>query len=336
MRRNSSKNRLLKRPDIHAVIIVLPIQLLPSTVLKCLQAGKHVLSEKPVAPTVSEGLTLISFTEKYTKGEKPLVWRVAENFECDPSTIIAQKLVMEGKIGKVTSFTLVALSNVQKDWIYYQTPWRTIPNYQGGFLLDAGVHFAAMLRTVLPVPLYLGERKEGTVKVSGWAGLVRDFLLPEDTMGLSVSFGAGKEGGEGNLIAPSAVGTFNLSFAAPSSEIGDKKDGFVVMGTEGWMEYKFYTTSQNGDGRFVGRITVHRRKEGGSEGEEVEVYEVEANQGVTKEIELLLRVIQGQATNKEKSFGNPKKALWDVAFIEAGLKSKGCAIDLGELLAGNY
>ena len=32
--------------------------------------------------------------------------------------------------------------------MYYATPWRQAPEYQGGFVLDGGVHYAALLRTV--------------------------------------------------------------------------------------------------------------------------------------------------------------------------------------------
>jgi predicted dehydrogenase len=36
---------LLKRDDIHAVIVALPISKQPEVILQCLKAGKHVLSE---------------------------------------------------------------------------------------------------------------------------------------------------------------------------------------------------------------------------------------------------------------------------------------------------
>ena len=45
---------------IQAVIIALPILKQPEVVLKCLQAGKAVLSEKPIADDVKSALQLIS------------------------------------------------------------------------------------------------------------------------------------------------------------------------------------------------------------------------------------------------------------------------------------
>lgn len=55
---------LLKNKNIHAVIIALPITLQPSIIIRALENGKHVLSEKPVAPSVKEGLELIGKYEK--------------------------------------------------------------------------------------------------------------------------------------------------------------------------------------------------------------------------------------------------------------------------------
>lgn len=56
-------DELLARQDISAVIIVLPLTHQPDIVLKALKAGKHVLSEKPVAKDVESALNLIKTYE---------------------------------------------------------------------------------------------------------------------------------------------------------------------------------------------------------------------------------------------------------------------------------
>jgi len=55
---SKSLDDLLQRKDIHAVIIALPILVQPAIIKKALSAGKHVLSEKPIATDVAtaEGL----------------------------------------------------------------------------------------------------------------------------------------------------------------------------------------------------------------------------------------------------------------------------------------
>lgn len=117
---------LLARADITAVIVVLPITLQPSIILKALAAGKHVLSEKPVAPDVAGGISLIStYNEKYRKN---LVWRIAENYEAEPGFRKAGELIATGKIGKVNFFRAVVMNYIDVDNKWYKTPWRTVPD----------------------------------------------------------------------------------------------------------------------------------------------------------------------------------------------------------------
>jgi predicted dehydrogenase len=118
---------LLKRPDIGSVIVVLPITHQPGVILKALAAGKHVLSEKPVAPDVVEGAKLISIFESQYKS-KGLVWRVAENFEAEPGHQVASKVIREGKIGKVLFFNYRGVNHMDKTSKWYNTPWRTVPD----------------------------------------------------------------------------------------------------------------------------------------------------------------------------------------------------------------
>lgn len=129
---------LLASDTIQAVIVILPITLQPSIILKALEAGKHVLSEKPVAPDVKSGLDLIDTYENKYKG-KGLIWRVAENFEAEPGLREAGKLIREQKIGKVYFWNHQVLNCTGPDSIWYKTPWRTVPDYQGGFLVSAHV-----------------------------------------------------------------------------------------------------------------------------------------------------------------------------------------------------
>lgn len=50
---------LLKDPDVEAVVVVTPRAHTGPVVLDCLQAGKHVISEKPMASTVNQGKRLV-------------------------------------------------------------------------------------------------------------------------------------------------------------------------------------------------------------------------------------------------------------------------------------
>jgi predicted dehydrogenase len=60
-------------------------------------AGKHVLSEKPVAPDVQGGRDLIETYEKEYKSQG-LIWRVAENFEVETGLRAASQAIRDGKV----------------------------------------------------------------------------------------------------------------------------------------------------------------------------------------------------------------------------------------------
>jgi predicted dehydrogenase len=113
--------------EISAVIIALPISTQPAVILKSLAAGKHILSEKPIASTLEEGLSLIK-TYNETYKSKGIHWRVAENFECEPIFHAARAAIEKGKIGEVRHFDLRNIADVQLDNKWYKTPWRTIPD----------------------------------------------------------------------------------------------------------------------------------------------------------------------------------------------------------------
>ena len=118
---------LLARSDISTVIVVLPITLQPGIVLKALAAGKHVISEKPVAPDVASGLKLIATYEAEYK-PKGLVWRVAENWEVEPGYTTAAQAIRAGKIGKVIFFSFRGVGYMDQESKWYKTPWRTVPD----------------------------------------------------------------------------------------------------------------------------------------------------------------------------------------------------------------
>ncbi|KAG6919063.1 hypothetical protein DXG01_009316 [Tephrocybe rancida] len=296
----SDLDALLARSDINAVIVVLPITLQPSIILKALAAGKHVISEKPVAPDVKQGLELIkTYNELYKP--KGLIWRVAENFEAEPGFRAAASIIASGRIGKVVFFRTVAYNHIDKSSKWYQTPWRTVPDYQGGFLLDGGVHTIAALRTMLPSRI---------THLTGFASLNREFLAPHDTINAAVRAGTDFHG------------TAELTFAAPTKS-RPVTDGYVITGTQGWISVNFGSVVR------VVVKSVAKTEDGSVEDEKEEVIE-EPSRGVERELEAFFGVIEGK--EGALAIGDPLEALRDVAFIQASLNSNGALVDLIDLV----
>jgi len=174
-------DELLSRTDIQAVIIALPILAQTEIIQKSLQKGKHVLAEKPIAPTVAEGEELLKFSSNLKQ-----LFCVAENYRFIPRLVFAREQV--GRLGKFQTFNFVRQTYIHQDNQYYNTLWRKNPGYQGGFLLDGGVHHAATIRFI--------TRQDDIDGLLGITSLSRDHLPPVDSLDGIVKF---KDGTSGTL-----------------------------------------------------------------------------------------------------------------------------------------
>lgn len=111
---------LLARDDIHAVVVCLPILAQPNVIQKALKAGKHVLSEKPIAKDVTTGKSLIDFYKSLT--QQP-IWAVGENLRfIDPVVAGAKRIKEIG--GKVVSFSFNMFTLIGDDDKFFNTECR--------------------------------------------------------------------------------------------------------------------------------------------------------------------------------------------------------------------
>jgi predicted dehydrogenase len=179
---------LLARDDLEAVDIVVPIHVMPGLVTTALKAGKHVISEKPIAPSVADGLEMLA-TYRDQPGDR--VWMVAENWRYEESIQQAAMLVRSGAIGRVLAAhwgQIVPFVTSR----YFATPWRRSGGFPGGALLDGGVHHVAALRAILGE--IGGVRAEVTQHHAD--------LPPADTLSASLTFESG------------ALGSYMITYAS--------------------------------------------------------------------------------------------------------------------------
>ncbi len=133
---------LLDNPRIEAVDIVLPIELNHIVTRAALEAGKHVIVEKPLAYNLIEARKMLSFPEIYPDQ----VMMVAENFRYKPSLLRIAEIINRGKIGVPYSVLWDNLFMVDDTNPYAKTIWRINHKYSGGFITDGGVHNIAAIR----------------------------------------------------------------------------------------------------------------------------------------------------------------------------------------------
>lgn len=122
---NTEKNldALLAREDIHAVIIAIPITVQPEVIRKALSAGKHVLSEKPVAKDVETAKGLISWArDQGINGHTAPTWGVAENWRFINPVVFAEQRLREVG-GDIVTFSLEVFTLIADDDKFFNTDW---------------------------------------------------------------------------------------------------------------------------------------------------------------------------------------------------------------------
>ncbi|MEE9166163.1 MAG: Gfo/Idh/MocA family oxidoreductase [Candidatus Neomarinimicrobiota bacterium] len=134
-----SYEELLADSDVDAVYIPLPNHLHVPWSIKALDAGKHVLCEKPISLTAAEAQELLNVARNETK----LKVMEAFMYRHHPQWQRAQQLVVEGKIG--------ALQAIQSFFSYHNVDPGNIRNMAeigGGGLMDIGCYCISLARFI--------------------------------------------------------------------------------------------------------------------------------------------------------------------------------------------
>jgi len=134
-----SYEELLADPEIDAIYNPLPNNLHVPWSIKALEAGKHVLCEKPIALTYSEAQKLADVAKQYPH----LKVMEAFMYRFHPQWQQARKMVNEGKIGE--------LRTIQSFFSYYLDDANNIRNIAevgGGGMLDIGCYTVSLSRFI--------------------------------------------------------------------------------------------------------------------------------------------------------------------------------------------
>ena len=134
-----SYEELLADDNIDAVYIPLPNHLHVPWTKKALEAGKHVLCEKPIGLNTAEAEDLLACAKKHSQ----LKVMEAFMYRHHPQWLKAQQLVNEGKIGN--------LLNIHSFFSYYNADPANIRNMAeigGGGLMDIGCYCISLARFI--------------------------------------------------------------------------------------------------------------------------------------------------------------------------------------------
>jgi len=138
--------RVVERDDIDLIDICTPGSSHAPIAMAALEAGKHVLCEKPLANTVQEAEAMAEAAAKASaRGVRSMV---AFNYRRVPAIELARRLVADGRLGRVHHVRAVYL----QDWIVdpdFPLVWRLRAEEAGsGALGDIGSHIVDLAQHV--------------------------------------------------------------------------------------------------------------------------------------------------------------------------------------------
>ena len=133
-----SLEELLNDKSVELVTIAIPNDVHLDTVVKCLEAGKNVICEKPVALSTEDLNTMIEASKKAGK-----LFTVHQNRRFDVDYLAMQKLADTGEIGKPLRIEsrIHGSRGIPSDW-------RGEKEHGGGMILDWGIHLIDQLMLI--------------------------------------------------------------------------------------------------------------------------------------------------------------------------------------------
>ena len=200
-RSDSSWQAIVKADDIDVVSVVVANHLHREIVEELVAAGKHVLCEKPLAPTSADAQAMIDAVDA-----SGVVARVGFTFRRTPGIAAARELIASGELGRPLYVTAQYWTDYGSD---PQAPmsWRYRGGSGSGALADLGSHLADTAEFLLgPVEAVtgaalttvIGERPKPLGHVVGHAHVeVSDEREPvdnDDWASFSVRFAGGATG----------------------------------------------------------------------------------------------------------------------------------------------
>lgn len=156
---SSDWRKVVEDPEIDIIDIVTPNDSHAEIAIAAAKAGKHIISEKPLARTAAEAKTMLDAVKE--AGVKHMV---AFNYRRTPAVALAKKYIEEGRIGKILNFRGTYLQDWSAD---PNSPlsWRFQKERAGsGALGDIGTHVIDYARYLV------GDISEVMAVAKTWIG----------------------------------------------------------------------------------------------------------------------------------------------------------------------
>ena len=221
--------RLVARDDVDLVDVATPGNTHREIVLAALEAGKHVLCEKPLANTLQEAREM--FDAARNAGA---VNMVCFNYRRAPAVQLAKKLVEEGRLGELRHWRAAYLQDFIVD-PSFPLIWRLQKEVAGsGALGDIGAHIIDLAHFLVgPIKEVVGMTET----------FIKERPLEEVRAASGLSASGGTETGEVSVddaaaflarFENGAIGTFEATRFAPGRK---NQNSFEINGSKGSVAF---------------------------------------------------------------------------------------------------
>ncbi|MFB7638929.1 Gfo/Idh/MocA family protein [Peribacillus butanolivorans] len=220
--------KLIERDDIDVIDIVTPNHTHAEIAIAAAEAGKHIITEKPLALTLEEAKRMHEAVKKYD-----VIHMICHNYRFVPAIQFVKKLIEDGRLGKIYHFR----ANYLQDFIMdpeFPLIWRLKKEISGsGSLGDIGAHSIDLARFLVgeikevvgATETFIKERPLGEM-TGGLRAQVNSNATGEVTVDDAVAFIARFENG--------ALGTFEATRFAGGNR---NKNTFEINGEKGSIRW---------------------------------------------------------------------------------------------------
>jgi predicted dehydrogenase len=136
----NSVEEMLANPEIDLVTVITPHNTHADLCIQCSNAGKHVITEKPMCITLDEADAMIDAAKKAGK-----MISVFHNRRWDGDHLAMEEVIQKGLLGDV--FRIEAYAG---GWGHPGHWWRSVKAISGGHFYDWGAHFLYWMLNLVP------------------------------------------------------------------------------------------------------------------------------------------------------------------------------------------
>ena len=195
-------SEMLKMPGLDLVTIILPHNLHAEYAVRCLEAGMHVITEKPFCITVAEANAMIDAARRNGR-----MLSVFHNRRWDDDYLAIKDIIARGLIGEIYRIEAFAGSHGHPGFW-----WRSEKAISGGVMYDWGAHILDWILGLVPSPI---KQITGDLQKRVWHSVTN-----EDHGEAWIRF-------ENGVIADLVMSNIAAS----------KRPKWVIYGTRGSLEY---------------------------------------------------------------------------------------------------